>query len=588
MDQEQSEGKPAIDSRKLLSLYYYSAGEHEAALQNLQDLQKAAPDDVEVIENTGVLLRLLGRREEAIEALLEAHRRDSSRFNVCDALAHTFASVGDREQMIRFGRESLELKDAAAEKVEALRDLSGTVPPPFEFSSGKKHVLSFSLWGDHSRYLRGAVRNVQAAFDLYPGWVCRFYCDESVPLSIREHLQRHGAEIVMKPRPAHFFDGLLWRFEVIDDPDVDRFLVRDCDSVVSVQERVAVDEWLASDKWFHVLRDFPSHTEVILAGMWGGAVGALPSVKGLRDAFQPNTAPTRTFDQVFLRECVWPIVRQSVLIHDSVYTGCLGSRDFPELGQLPEPFHVGQNEAAVRKDVVVDLPETKLGDRTPILILTGADPESVEFVAEALKSGQGISQLNQGPMSEMTGSATETLQGFLSGDEGNPDPASSGIARRLVAGVLEAACQVRLERGSGVMLLVDDRNDLEELVSHARFLGARLLCVIRDPKDTASLRRISEIEEATSWARAWKDSIENIGAKSRSYPGRVELVRYEDFGESQYESTCKRLIRFLGDPKCELGIAAGRTVDIGKPLPEDLAAAIEATAGDLMKKLRYL
>lgn len=578
--------KLAIDSRKLLSLYYFSSGSHEEALKVLQEIRNLAPDDVEVVENMGVLLRLLGRREEAIEALLEAHRQDPSRFNVCDALAHTFGALKNREQMLHFGRLSLELKDAKAKEVSPLRDLSGSAPPPFDPGSSKKNILSFSLWGNHPRYLRGAIRNVQAAFDLYPGWICRFYCDDSVPLSFREHLQRHHAEIVLKPRPAQFFDGLLWRFEVIDDPSVDRYLVRDCDSVVSVQERVAVDEWLASDKWFHAMRDFPSHTEVILAGMWGGAVGGLPFLKELRDSFRPTTAPTRTFDQVFLRECVWPIVRQSVLIHDSVYTGCLGSQDFPELGRLPETFHVGQNEAAVRKNVVVDLPESKAGDQSSILILTGADAESVGFVAEFLGAADGVSILNEGTFSEMITCAEETLAGFLRSPRKEEEDLSA--RRRLISSILDAVCRDHQQSSSDSLVLIDDRNDLEDLMFHVQALGARLLCVIRDPRDTASLRRINEDAEAREWGQEWKASIETIGAKSRAFPGKVELVRYEDFGEPQYQATCKRLTSFLGNPKCDLSAIIGKSVDTGKPLPSDLASAIEETAGDMMKKLRYL
>ena len=40
-----------------------------------------------------------------------------------------------------------------------------------------------------------------------------------------------GAEIRMMPRPEPFYEGLLWRFRVIGDPGVKRFLIRDCDSV---------------------------------------------------------------------------------------------------------------------------------------------------------------------------------------------------------------------------------------------------------------------------------------------------------------------------------------------------------------------
>ena len=47
--------------------------------------------------------------------------------------------------------------------------------------------------------------------------------------------------------------------------------------------------------------------------------------------------------QDVLAEAVWPSIRRHVLIHDSIFTGCLGSVAFPPYG-LPLPgYHTGQN-----------------------------------------------------------------------------------------------------------------------------------------------------------------------------------------------------------------------------------------------------
>lgn len=593
VEEEKSAGRYSVDSGKLLSLYHFSAGEYEEALAVLRELRQGVPDDVELIENTGVLLRLLGRQEQAIEALLEAHEKGPERFNVCDALAHSFASTQNRMEMLRFGKLSLELKDRRVNSLPVLRDLSGTTPEPFQQDSGKKHVISFSLWGNGARYLRGAIRNVQAAFDLYPGWICRFYCDDSVPAHFREHLLRHGAEIVMKPRPETFFDGLLWRFEVIEDESVDRYLVRDCDSVVNVQERIAVDEWLASDRWFHVMRDFPSHTEVILAGMWGGASGGLPPVRELRESFRPNTAPTRTFDQVFLRECVWPIVRQSVLIHDSVYTGSLGSRDFPLPGRLPKPFHVGQNEAAVRKDVVVDLPGSRPGDRTPLVFLTGSDEESVEWVSRVLGEWGDFSILNRGSLAAAMAEATKTFENLIGGSNSGVDSGDKGrtVSEEqiipVVESLLEAAC-LALGGGGKTVLILDDTGDLGLLATLAGSLRARILNVIRDPRDTASRRRLCDRDVAREWASEWSEGIGRIASASRARPGEVELVRYEDFAPARAAGTCRSLSVFLRQEFPGGKAPQEKRVDVGKPLPAEISEVIEAGAGEWMKKLRYL
>ena len=64
-------------------------------------------------------------------------------------------------------------------------------------------------------------------------------------------------------------NGMLWRLLPILDPLVDVVLVRDLDSRLSRREAEAVEEWLASSKAVHVMRDHPSHSWPMLGGMWG-------------------------------------------------------------------------------------------------------------------------------------------------------------------------------------------------------------------------------------------------------------------------------------------------------------------------------
>jgi hypothetical protein len=68
---------------------------------------------------------------------------------------------------------------------------------------------------------------------------------------------------------ASFPIGRFWRFAALGDPTVDVFVSRDVDSFVLEREAVAVDIWLRSDKWAHVMRDSPGHRTEILAGLWG-------------------------------------------------------------------------------------------------------------------------------------------------------------------------------------------------------------------------------------------------------------------------------------------------------------------------------
>ncbi len=526
-------GTPArdVDPLKRLALYCYSAGDHAGALEALNELRVMAPGDLEVIENIGVILRLGGRLDEAVAALLEVHRCDPSRLNVCDALAHCYANLGDKVETQRFGRLALELKDREAANRQALQTLPTASPPLFVSGERNRHLIAFSLWGENPRYLRGAIRNVTAAVDIYPDWTCRFYCDDSVPATVLDQLRAGGAEVIMRPRPTVFYEGLLWRFEVINDPDISHFLIRDCDSVVNVKERVAVDEWLRSGKWFHAMRDFASHTEVILAGMWGGVAGVLPPLTELRRHFKPTTAPTRTYDQHLLRENVWPIVRQSALIHDSVYTGCLGSIPFPNFGELPPKNHVGQNEAAVR----------------PGLLQAGASPVSLE-------PGKGRSSLFL-----ITGMDDEAVWHLGSLFRDIP----------------------------GVRCLLEIGEDVTSLLPLADSFDVKIICVIRDPRDTASAKHLTGVGPCEELAEAWIRHIESIATANRKLPGCIEIVRHEDLTVETGAKTLARLTRFLGITSApEITIKRSSAV-AANPLPNELLSVMEAKTMAFLAKLRY-
>lgn len=291
----------------------------------------------------GVALKGLGRLAEATEALERAARIVPDDFIVRNVLVTTLSGLGRREEAVREGQRALELKDRAAQEFFRRSGFEGLrltrVSKPFAAGHPKRNVIAFSLWGDGPVYTEGAIINAEISRYIYGDWTCRFYCDNSVPKSVTQRLAALGAQVVTVDDELKKVPGGLWRFFASDDPAVDRFLCRDCDSRLNTQERVAVDEWIESGKLFHVMRDHVYHMELILAGMWGGVASALPNLRELATKhwlFNRN----RWSDQYFLWGIVWPLVRDDVFSHDSHYR--LGpSVDFPKYGRLPRHQHVG-------------------------------------------------------------------------------------------------------------------------------------------------------------------------------------------------------------------------------------------------------
>ena len=186
-----------------------------------------------------------------------------------------------------------------------------------------KKVISFSLWGNNPKYTIGAVRNAELIPLIYPGWIGRFYCANTVPINIIEKLSNLNSEIVKINEPGNF-TGSFWRFTAISDQDVDVMISRDTDSRLTNREALAVKFWLESGKLFHVMRDHPFHSVKILAGMWGAKKPILENMKKLIDKYKKENY--KQVDQEFLHKVIWPKVKRKVYINDPFFD----KKPFPE------------------------------------------------------------------------------------------------------------------------------------------------------------------------------------------------------------------------------------------------------------------
>jgi hypothetical protein len=188
-------------------------------------------------------------------------------------------------------------------------------------------LISFSLFGADPRYTIGAEENVVLARYVYPGWVCRFYVDETVPNGCRERLRAGGAQVVTMPGGGRPLEGMFWRFLAADDDAYERWIVRDADSRLGYRERRAVDEWIRSGAPFHIMRDHPWQSEIIMGGGFGGVRGVVPDMAGKIGAW--GKVGYYGADQEFLASVVYPLVRARALRHDSFATHGRRVRPFP-------------------------------------------------------------------------------------------------------------------------------------------------------------------------------------------------------------------------------------------------------------------
>lgn len=320
------------------------SGDYSSARSLLRNIHKKYPKHAPTIQQYAICELKSGDYQKAIELFIEARRLSPDNFKLLEGMGEAYGLLGKIAESASCGTECLKMK--ANLVIDSPQTRIPKHPPPAFSDDRSRNIISFSLYGDNPKYCETSILNVEYANKLFPNWKCRFYIDDTVPKLVINRLIVKGAEVISVPDDIRrAVSPLMWRFLVIDDNSVDRFMIRDADSILSIREKVAVDEWIGSDKWFHSMRDFFTHHELLLAGMWGGCVGVLSGTfESMSNFYLSFEMTPNNVDQLFLREIIWPTARQSILTHDSVFSFNDSVR-FPshEELNLGKDFHVGSN-----------------------------------------------------------------------------------------------------------------------------------------------------------------------------------------------------------------------------------------------------
>ncbi len=329
--------RKSVKGREKKYRAFVTAGDYDSALKIVKPVLSVFPHNPGVLHDTALCYLRLGDLDRCIKLEKKALSVEPDRLSSYDALAEAYGRKEDSERCRYYGRMALEVRDA----------LHGANPQRL-IARAQEHgglkVLSFSLYGSNPRYIETGYMNIEMQQRLLPDWRCRFYVDDSVA---DYHLTRYedaGAEIILVRGDVAAWPGTMWRFLALDDPQVGRILCRDADSLISSREVGLVREWEESRLPFHLIRDYITHTELILAGLWGAVSGYLPLVEPMiTDYLSKQESFGRFTDQEFLRNIIWKYIKQHHLAHDRMF-GFM-SDSTPADNVDPEGLHIGANES---------------------------------------------------------------------------------------------------------------------------------------------------------------------------------------------------------------------------------------------------
>lgn len=194
-----------------------------------------------------------------------------------------------------------------------------------------KNIIAFSLFGNDAVYTANMEKVIKTYNELLPGWKCRVYVAKDIDANYIKLLTGNGCEVVIMENAGVDARYTTWRFLAIEE-GAEAVIIRDLDSMPTLREKIMIEQWLASDKDFHIIRDHIHHNALVMAGMWGIKKSTISIKKETRKHLLTNNYGV---DQVFLEKVIYPRFKNSVMVHDSFPR-------FPDEDALIIPFTPGE------------------------------------------------------------------------------------------------------------------------------------------------------------------------------------------------------------------------------------------------------
>ena len=124
-----------------------------------------------------------------------------------------------------------------------------------------KRVISYPFNGNAKRYDDGALANDELMPTIYPDWEIYIYHDTTVPSNIIDKLTTYKYVKMINMFNGSIVNKMSWCFLVASEKNVERYVIGNIDTRLSLRDKSVVDDWITSGKRIHVMRDHPSHSQ---------------------------------------------------------------------------------------------------------------------------------------------------------------------------------------------------------------------------------------------------------------------------------------------------------------------------------------
>ena len=160
---------------------FFRLGDYPAAVCMLDDHLMLKPRNGECLLNAALCYTRLGQSQAAIERAQGVLAVTVKEPRALELLTFNLFRTGRYDAAADAGTRVLLEKDRAVGSADQWHLPAGMTAAEFSGTPGKRNVISYAVWGNQLKHLRGAAHNLLLAPALYPGWQMRFYVDETVP-----------------------------------------------------------------------------------------------------------------------------------------------------------------------------------------------------------------------------------------------------------------------------------------------------------------------------------------------------------------------------------------------------------------------
>ena len=107
-----------------------------------------------------------------------------------------------------------------------------------------KRVISYSCYGNAKRYDDGTLVNVELMPTMYPDWEIYIYHDTTVPSNIIDKLTKYKYVKMINMFNSSIVNNMSWCFLVASETDVERYVIININTRLSLLEQSAVGDWI--------------------------------------------------------------------------------------------------------------------------------------------------------------------------------------------------------------------------------------------------------------------------------------------------------------------------------------------------------